>query len=75
MEINEKRSDEFIKRVRKLGFMQTELGILLGKSARCISFYMTKTRNVPTVVWARLNDLEELPRERLCKIIAKAKNG
>lgn len=73
MKLDVKRNKEFAERARKLGFMQTELAILLKKSPRCVSFYMTGSRNIPTPVWAKLIELEKRERDDLCRIITKVK--
>lgn len=71
--ISKRLTREFIQRIKKLGFNQTEMGLLLHKSPRIISFYCCGLKGIPTEVWVNLDKLEKIPRGALCRKVMRAR--
>lgn len=60
---------QFTHRLEALAFNQREIGALFGRSPRCIGYYLRGQRGIPTAIWAKLGEIEKIPREDLCRMI------
>ena len=63
----------FAQRLERLGFKQTEIALLLKKSARLINYYVHGERNIPAKIWVELTAIENMTHEEICQRIVKAR--
>lgn len=67
--LKKKARKDFTEQLERLGFKQTEMAILLSRTPRCVSFYLSGERNIPTAIQVKMHEIEKTDREELCRVI------
>jgi len=72
MSVNNFTSENFRRRLKRLGYRETEIAPLFNRTSRAVNFYVHGKRRIPPKVWLKLGELEKLPKEELCRrVVAK----